>query len=148
MLDHWKQLSPRSLSTGRQIEYKHLSEENLAQGSVTSMQKLGTGFSTHVRGPGWGRWATRTAIASHFKCHLGRDITTVETLARSHPIGAAFAWIKVTGRVLFLPATIMVAVISRQAVRVVFPRCPTDANNQQVCVWSAVAANVVSWNNS
>lgn len=136
------------IQSWQRVEYKHLSEENLAPGSLTSMQKLGTRFSAHVRGPAWGDWATRTAIASHLKCHLGGDITTVKTLARSHPVGAAVAWIKVTGGVLFLPSTIMVAVISRQAIREVFPRCPADADNQQVCVWSAVAANVVSWNNS
>lgn len=148
MSDHWNSYlqghfpHASKLSTSSWVRRTWLKDlwpqyKNLAQGSA---------LMSGVRA--WGYWATRTAIASHSKCHLGRDITTVKTLARSHPVGAAVAWIKVTGGVLFLPATIMVAVISRQAVRVLFPRCPADANNQQVCVWSAVAANVVSWNNS
>lgn len=118
--------------------------------SITDLTvKLGTGSNAHVRGLVWGDWATRTAIASHFKCHLGGDIMTGgRTLAWSHPIQATIAWIKVTGCVLCLPAAIVVAVISRQAVRDAFPRRPADTNNQQVCVWSAIAADVLSWNKS
>lgn len=127
---------------------QHLTGTNLALGSVTSMYKLGKVVSTHVRGPAWGARATRTAIASHFKCHLGEEIPTVKTLARSHPAGTAGAWIKVTGGVLCLPSTMAAAVISSQAVRGVVPRCPADADNQQVCVWSPGEANVLSWNNS
>ena len=125
--DHRQQRTSRSLCTYSIMpaSWVRASERGeLAQGSVTSMQNLARGFSARVRVPARGDWATRTAIASHFKCHLGGDITTVETLARSHPVGAAVAWIKVTGCVLFLPSTIMVAVISRQAVREVFPRRP------------------------
>lgn len=145
------QPTPRSLSpmlTSPVGLVQHLTGAGLALGSVTSVSKLGEDASAHVRGSAWGAWATRTAITSHFKCHLGEEIPTVKTLARSHPAGTAVAWIKVTGGVLCLPSTIVAAVISSQAVGGVVPRCPADAGNQQVRVWSAGEANVLSWNNS
>lgn len=141
-----RSLSPISITPVSLVE--HVTGSDLALGSMTSMSKLGKRANARVRGPAWGAWATRTAITSHFKCHLGEEIPTVKTLARSHPAGTAVAWIKVTGGVLRLPSTIVAAVISSEAVRGVVPRCPADAGNQQVRVWSDGEANVLSWNNS
>lgn len=87
-------------------------------------------------------------MASHFKCHLGGEITTVENLARSHPAEAAVAWIKVTACVLRLPSTIIVADRGRQSVTEDVPHWTSDADHQQVSVWSSVATNVWGWNKS
>lgn len=148
--DHLQQLSSRSLSTftivtaGLQLKCEW-GEQNFRVCDLNTQ----TWQRVHRSCPrsSLGKLSQKGSQCFTLQMSLRRGYTNCQDYGKE-PLCDAFAWIKVTGNVLSLPSTIMVAVINRQAVREVLPRCAANADNQQVCVWSAVAANVGSWNDS